>query len=319
MTLGAEGYIGYAPETTEGTSVAPTKFIPVRTFEFEDSDDDIILDQVRQSRDRSVALPAPYSVSGSMELDFIPTDILPLLEAAFGAVAVTSAYGASTSGYQHVMAAGNSEPTFTFEESKGSSVVIMRRIGVRVNTLEMKAAFGEVCTLNMGLEGLTRNKEASASTPSYTEVNPLHFDGVSVKLGGTASADFKDFTFMVGNNNERIGTLQTTRAYKRQTYGMRDVTLSATLDFEDDTEFDRFFAGTYFDVELHFRGDAFEGAFRHYAKVVIPKVKWKKIGAPVSADYIEQSVEATILKAAGSAICTLTVINNETASEAGLA
>ncbi len=39
MALGPIGYVGYGKETTEGTQVAPTIFLPVMSFNFEDTNE----------------------------------------------------------------------------------------------------------------------------------------------------------------------------------------------------------------------------------------------------------------------------------------
>src|SRR4051812_45000812 len=115
MSLGALGYVGYGVESVEGTAVAPTFYLPVNSFSFDDSNDFIVPDQIRGSRDRSIAMAAPYAVSGSAELDLIPTDIGLLLKSAFCATIVSSSY--SGGGYQHVFTPGSTEPTLTFESS----------------------------------------------------------------------------------------------------------------------------------------------------------------------------------------------------------
>jgi len=94
--------------------------------------------------------------------------------------------------------------------------------------------------------------------------------------------------------------------------GMREVTLALTLDFTDDAEYDRFNAGATFEVQLHLEGEVITGAVKHTLSITIPEVRWTKVGVPLSAgDYLEQSVEATITKAAGSDIFTAVLVNNE--------
>jgi hypothetical protein len=146
MTLGALGYVGYAVETTEGTPVAPTIFLPVSSFNFEDTNDYIVPDQIRGTRDRSVLMPSPYMTSGAMDMELIPNGIAPLLRSAFaagGALVTSSAYAGG--GYQHVFVPGGTSPTFTFESS-AADILVMRYGGIRVNTLEINAAFGEIVT-----------------------------------------------------------------------------------------------------------------------------------------------------------------------------
>src|SRR5688500_4414512 len=115
MSLGALGYIGYGREATPGTPVAPTRFLPASSFSFEDSDDYILPEQIRGSRDASVAMPAPFNVSGSMDMELIPADIGALLESAFSATVATSAYAGG--GYEHTFTPGSEDVAVTIESS----------------------------------------------------------------------------------------------------------------------------------------------------------------------------------------------------------
>jgi hypothetical protein len=115
------------------------------------------------------------------------------------------------------------------------------------------------------------------------------------------SARFREAEIMVGNNLERIGTLRKTRSWRRTALGMRDTGLSATLDFTDAAEYDRFLAETEFVVKLHMEsgtsGLPLMGSNKPLLEIVLNRVRWNKVGIALSAgDYLEQSVEALVLK-----------------------
>jgi len=311
MSLGALGYVGYGRESTAGTAVAPTRFLPASAFSFEDSDDYMLPEQIRGSRDFSVAMAAPYNVSGSLDMELIPHDIGALLESAFAATVTSGAYAGG--GYQHDFTPGSEDVSLTFESS-ANGILVMRYAGCRVNTLEIAGAFGEIVTASFGLEGTGRARQGSESSPTYAAVDPFHFSGASVMTGGTENGTVKEFTFGVNNNIERIGTLRKTRSWKRMAFGMREVTLSLTLDFTDNAEYLRFEAGQTFEVQLHLEGGFISGSSgpKHTLHITIPNVRWTKVGVPLSAgDYLEQSVEATITKPAGAGIFTAKLVNNQ--------
>ena len=315
MSLGALGYVGYGREATEGVPVAPTRFLPVSSFSFEDSDDYMLPEQIRGSRDFSVAMPAPFNVSGGMDMELIPHDIGALLESAFCATVTSGSYAGG--GYSHDFVPGSESVTMTFESS-ANGILVMRYAGVRVNTLEIKAAHGEIVTASFGLEGTLREKQADESTGiTYAPVDPFHFSGASVSTCGVTNDTVKEFTFGVNNNVERIGTLRKTRGWKRVALGMREVSLSLTLDFTDDAEYVRFNNGEIFDVVIHLEGGFVSGSSgpKHTLAITIPNVRWTKVGVPLSAgDYLEQSVEATITKPKdGSDIFTARLVNGENA------
>lgn len=316
MSLGALGYVGYGVETTEGTTVAPTIFLPVSSFSFEDTNDYIIPDQIRGTRDRYVLMAAPYMTSGSMDMELVATGIGPLLRSAFaagGAGVTTSAYAGG--GFQHVIVPGSTSPTFTFESS-AADILVMRYGGIRVNTLEISGAFGEIVTASWGLEGTTRVKHTGPTAESYTAQEPFSFTGASVKVAGTEVGNVKSFTASVGNNLERIGTLRKTRSWKRTALGMRDLGLSLAMDFTDTADYDLFLAETEFSVEIHLEAKSVSPFTTGKPTLVLsyPRVRWGSVGVPLStADYLEQTVEAIVMRpeAAGNAV-NVTLVNGET-------
>lgn len=320
--IGALGYVGYAVETVEGTAVAPTRFLPVTSASFNDSNDYNSPLTIRGSRDINLALSAPYSVEGSIELPWLVSDIEPLLKSAFAATVNSSAY--SGGGYTHTFTPGNTSPTFTFETSR-QGYLMMRHTGVRVNTFELKGSFGEVVTASIGLDGIDRVKyTGSAATPSYhtTSTSPLHFDRAKVQIGGSDNATVKEWTFNVNNNVEHIGTLRTTRAYSRVALGPREIGLSMTLDFQDATEYDRLLNDTEFAVQLYMEGPTGIGAggtSRTSLKIDLPRVRYRTVGVPMNAgDFLSQDIECTVLQPNGGNIATVT-LNNATNGTAAFA
>jgi hypothetical protein len=317
MSLVDVGYVGYGIESTEGTLVAPTIFLPVSSFSFDSTDDNIIPSQIRGSRDNYVSMVSPYAVSGSMELELPPEGIRPLLKSAFASEGTINTSAYSGGGYQTVFTPGASlTPTFTFESS-AADILFMRYGGIRVNTMEITSNFGEIVTASFGLEGTTRAKEVSGTGESYAQVLPFHFTGSSIRRNGLEVGNIKNFTFGINNNIDRIGTLRATRSWKRTALGKREVTLSCTMDFTDTSDYDLFLAGTEFSVELLLQGDVIPSATGRYTlRIEIPRVKWNMVNAPLSAgDYIEQSVEATILRPMNNdPILTATVVNSESAA-----
>jgi len=318
MTLGALGYVGYGKETTEGVTVAPTIFLPVSSFSFEDTNDYIVPDQIRHGRDRSVLVAAPYSTSGTMDMELITTGFGPLLRSALSAPDAGIATTAYTGGgYQHVITPGSSGPTFTFEGSL-ADILVMRYGGIRVNTLEVSAAFGEIATASFGLEGTTRVKQLTPATVLDIPETPLAFSGASVKVAGANVANVKAFTWNIGNNLDRIGTLRKTRSWSRTALGLRDVGLSLTLDFTNTADYDLFLNETEFSVQLHLEGPTAPAGSAGWTTarpalvLDFPRVRWGSVGVPLSStDYLEQSVEAVVMKPAtgGAAIMTATLVS----------
>jgi hypothetical protein len=316
MSIGALGYVGYAPEVTEGVTVAPTIFLPVSSFNFDNTNDFLIPDQTRGSRDRYIAMEAPFATSGSMDLELVPNGISGLLRSAFSSAAglvASSAYAGG--GYEHIFTPGSASPTFTFE-ANAADILIVRYGGVRVNTLEINAAFGEIVTSSWGLEGTTFAKHTGgAASETFAVQLPFHFSGANLLRNGVEVGTVKSFNFTVGNNIDRVGTLRKTRNWKRTVLGMRDVGLSTTLDFDSDDEFDLWAAGTEFEVQLHLEAGFITGSSgpKNTLVIDIPRVKWNTNNHPLSpGDILEESAEATILRPMnGDPIFVATLVNSE--------
>jgi len=316
--IGALGYVGLAKESVEGTRIAPTKFLAANSVSFNDSNDYLNPLQIRGIRDSGVAIAAPYQIAGSMEMAMVAEDIGGLLQSAFAANINSSAY--TGGGYTHVFdPIANASPTFSVETSTaGPSPLIMSYNGVRVNTMELKATFGELVMASFGLDGVGRAKQGGAASPTYAASSfyPLAFSGASVDIAGSASNAVKDFTFNVNNNVEHIGTLRTTRSYYRVALGPREMTLSMALDFADTAEYDRLLNDTEFAVSLYMLGPVgvgTSGLSNMSLRIDLPRVKYKTVGVPISAsDFITQDVECTVLKpTSATSICTVTLINNQ--------
>lgn len=314
-SLASVGYVGYAVEAVEGDLASPTIFLPVSAFNFDSTNDYIIPEQLRGSRDRYISMAAPYAVSGTMDMELVPNGIRPLLKSAFAVAGTVSPTGYSGGGYQSVFTPGSNDgETFSFESS-AADILVMRYGGIRVNTLEISAAFGEIVTASWGLEGTTRAKQSGTTSESYASVLPFHFTGASVGINGTTVSNIKNFTFNVGNNLERIGTLRATRDWYRTTFGMRDIGFTATMDFQNTADYDLFLAETEFTVDILLESTDLipTTSNPNVLRIQIPRVRWNMINAPLSAgEFIEQSVEANIMRPMNNdPIALVTLVNNE--------
>ncbi len=310
------GQVGYGLETTEGVIVAPTIALPVNSFDISSTNTYITPRQIRGSRDVYVKMPSAYSVSGTMAMELASPGVGPLWISALSARGgvTTSAY--SGGGYQHVLVPGNDSPTFSFETS-AADILIMQYGGIRINTLDIHAAFDEIVTASFGLEGTTRAKKTVQTKTSLTgdTTNPFHFIGASAKLGGVAMGNVKLFDFTLGSNIDRVGVLNKTRAWNRTNLGARDVGLTATFDFQNGNDYDHFLAEDEFDVEIHLEGDYIAGTSgpKHTVKIAIPRVSWRMVNAPLTAgSLIEQAVEAVIVrKMDQTPVVTVTLVTTD--------
>jgi hypothetical protein len=259
-------------------------------------------------------MTSAYSVSGTMDMELVPEGIRLLLKSAFSHEGTITPSALGSGAYESEFTPGNSgADTFSFETSAGD-ILVMRYGGVRINTLDITSNFNEIVTASFGLEGTTREKQGSTTSESYAETLPFHFTGSSVEVDSVEKANVKSFTFTVGNNIDRVGTLRKTRSWRRTTLGNRDVGLSMTLDFDSDDEYDQFLAEDEFSVALDLEGEEIGSSGTNaLLRIEIPRVRFNMIGLPLTAgDNLEQSVETLILKPLnGDPIFTATLRSSE--------
>src|SRR3972149_3855518 len=316
MALGENGYVGFGVESVPGEAASITHYLPtVRAFTGEDTDDDMAPEYIHDSRDLTVSMPGPKSVSGTMETDLTTVDIVPLLQSAWGATATDgSAY--SGGGYQFDFVPGAKVVAVTVE-SNSDDLLVKTYTGVRIDGLEIKAAYGELVTASWNLEGVDNLTSAEEpDSPTYTDTSPLSFTGAEVFIDGTQSATIKDVTFGVNGNHERIGVLRKTRAWSRMSHGRRDIMLSFTADFINADEVDRFDAADWFEVILNFEGDTV-GTNVERLTITLPKCRYIRGGGPLQPGQLEQSLECRVLKPVGQAIFTATLISKQNSALAG--
>lgn len=314
--VGALGYVGYGTEVTEGVAVAPTIFLAVDSASFPDTNDYLYPIQVKGSRFHNVAMPAPFNITGTIEMEAVPDGIGKLLRSAFAAGGApnisTSAY--SGGGYTHVLTPGLLSDTFTFETS-AQNYLMMRYSGCRVNTLELKSSFGEIVKATWGIDGVGRASQVTPTSPSYaaSAVTPFHFDAAVVSIAGSTSTVVKDITLSTNNNVSHIGTLRATRAYKRVAFGVFDMTGKMTLDFQDGTEHARLLDDSEFALSYYVEGPTLNpGTGKTSLLINMPRVKYRTSGIPINAgDFISQDIDITMLQPSGGSIATVTLVCND--------
>lgn len=315
--LGSDGYIGYGVESQEGTTVAPTKFLILTSIDFPDTNEYIIPDEISGSRFRGTRMSSAYNTSGTAEGNFYPNNVAELLKSVFAAGSGNTTSSPYSGGaYQHVFIPGKVSPTLSFEVGVDDPLLVRRFGGIRVNTLEVNAAFNEIVNCSYGLEGTTREIIQSVTSPhvSANRVDPFHFTGAGVYRNGSPVGTVKSLTLSFGNNIERIGTLQKTRNWRRTALGLYDVSASGTIDFDGIDEYQLFLDEEEFELRVNFEGPEISPGVRYTFDIVFPRTSYNTIGTPFSAGQIvEQSFEAAILEPQDGVtpIFTATLVNVE--------
>lgn len=254
LKSGLMAQIGYAKESTAGTIVTPTKFVP------------LVSESLSQERERleSSAIIAGrrfltseqwnggnVTVGGDVQHELFQRGVGHLFEAMLGSVA-TSGSGP----YTHTFTPGDL-PSLTVQVGRpgvGGTVHPFTYAGCKVASWELACSAGEIATVGLTLVGMTETTATALASASYTaeQAKPFKFNHGAVTIGGS-SANVRSLT-LSGDN----GLADDRRFIGSQTIsepleaGLRTVDGSMEVEFTDLTQYDRYVNGDEFAIVLAF-------------------------------------------------------------------
>lgn len=287
------GYFGIGVETTPGTSVPPTKFLPVKDVDFPVDVSFIDIDEIRGSRQGGQKFDGPVETSVTATSSFYPSLAMGvLLKGLFGADSA-ALVAPSTTVYKHTFGDASSLPSISMERSDTTAAggVLLQRVpGCKVESIGFSCAFGEDVEVSISAQGLTFPETPAGRPGSFTwpSADPFMYTGASVKIDGVDNLFFKSIDFEFTNTLERQATLRKTRNAYRMYEGGMDVTLSGTLVFEDTSLYTKFQNSTYLTVAVDFEGATIDApnSLKYGAHFDFPKVKVSNHSMPMSAGEV---------------------------------
>lgn len=240
--IGAAGILGVAFETTPGTYVAPTKFIPFRSESLAWKQETIWRRAVRGVADPLGAVAGNGSFDGDIEIEALHDCMIYFIYASRVSVAKT---GAGPYTY-------NATPTAQATTTSGRtlSITIVRN-GVVFGYTNCSVTKSEY-TVDNGLliakYSIIGSDESTQSAPTPTWPTSVPFGaGMYTMEIPTASAvtDTDAFTFSIDDSGQQNYRLRSTgRGPAFASFGDRTIELSMTRDFQNRTEYDDFKALT---------------------------------------------------------------------------
>jgi len=301
MAQASLGYFGFAKETTEGTAVAPTVFLPVKDVDFPIENEPIEIMEINRDRAAYTNMDGPIRPNVSFTAACYPHSSTGLiLQGLFGSVAHALATP-STTVYNHTFSSAGSLPSFSMERSDnptlGQGVLFQRVNGVKIESVGFTASYGEDVEMRVSAQGLDFPSTPASKPASFTnapDMDPFIFSGASVTVDGTPNNLFKSLDFEFTNTLERQETLRGQRtAYRIYEGGLR-CTLSGTMAYDDNSIYDLLKNSTYFALVATFTGATIDvtNSKKHQLTFSWPKLKVNTIGLPMTAgDTIEADVD----------------------------
>ena len=193
------------------------------------------------------------NVGGSIDLPLLYEGTGMLLKAAIGAVTTTDLGASEDPRYQHdYEPSSNGElPSLSIglQRGTGSYEVFL---GCKVATMGISGTAGEEVTASFEVIAQNADARGSATTSSFGSGRQIfHFE--SGDLGyNSATYKMKSFELSLDNKLERRNVLGDKKTLEPITNDVKDITLSVTLEMEDNALYTAYLNGTQSDVEFTF-------------------------------------------------------------------
>lgn len=240
-SIGAEGYVGIAFETTANTYVAPTKFFPIRSESLGWVQNTNWRRVIRGTADVIGAVPGNGNVEGDLDVELL-SDVLPyFLRCSRGTLVKTGAAAPYT--YDHTPA-HNAVPPKTMSITVVRAGVAFGYVGCVVASM----AFGidnDMGTMTFSIVGTAEQSVAVPAAPAYAGDTPYGSGDWNIQVPtATQVFDSDNFSLEINDNATPQNRLKNALGAQFVSFGERDVTLSLDRDFESRAEFDAFKALT---------------------------------------------------------------------------
>lgn len=249
MGTGLNSQFGIAVESTVGTYATVDRFLEFNQESIQYNQERMWPSGLRPGRrTRSGFLLGTYDVNGQSTHELTAESQGILWELAFGTV--------NTSGagpYTHVFTPGALSSASVQIAKPGDTILPHTFLGMRVQGWTLDATVGQIPTLRIDWQGTKQDNTESLETASYSTLTRLSFtQGVFTVAGSEVCVD--DVS-IVGNNNLNVDykiCSDTPGGPTVREADYREYTGSATADFVDNTQYNRFVNGDNVALSLVF-------------------------------------------------------------------
>jgi hypothetical protein len=217
--LSNQSFIGLALETTFGTAVSATSYVPFTSESLAGKPNIKNIPSIRQTRSEMTAkFTGPYEVSGDLVFPFYPTSGGILLAGALG----HDTYSTST---HNLTVSDGALPSFTIEkylagvtDATVAGAASNQFAGMVVSKYSMKLAVEAAAECTVTFMG-QQNAFIAPSSPSFgSDVTPYSLLHISVTIGGTSSPFITAVDLDIDNSAKALTTFQNSR-YPALVYG----------------------------------------------------------------------------------------------------
>jgi len=239
VTIGAEGYIGIALETTPSEYEAPTKFFPIRNESLTWSQNTNQRRVIRGTADVIGAVPGNGNVEGDIDMELL-SDVLPyFLMCARGTLIQDDGPEAGSFQYNFVPAHNAVAPnTMSITIVRGEEA--FGYVGCVVAS-QNYSVDNDMAVVTFTVLGTSEESVAAPAAPIYTDDVPYGAGMWKIQIPtDTQIYDADSFSFEVDDNGEVQNRLKDELGAQFISFGERNTSLSLDRDFENRDEYNDF-------------------------------------------------------------------------------
>lgn len=255
------------------------------------------------------------SVGGDISIEAKPVQLGVVLNAALQRTATVT----SASVYAHTFkprtsdfSAGCPETPFTYMKylNTGSAHLYS---DLNASNMTMEIANSELVRASMSVVGGTFSQTAAIAA-SYTVQDALDWAVSSVSFGAAAKTNIRQMTLTINNALEAKHAMGETDRFPNRIRrsGMREISVSGTLCFDDQTEFQQFLSQTEQRVQINLRGRTeIQSGYVDSVLIDIPSMRFTEFPQSVGGPgELEVSFNAAAVYNTGSGnSLTVTLVN----------
>lgn len=239
LSIGAEGYVGIAIESTPGQYEAPTKFFPIRSEGLSWTQNTNQRRVIRGTADVIGAVAGNGNVEGDIDTELL-ADVLPYFLLCARGVLTASVGGG---GYEFVPLHGALAPN-TMSITVVRSGQAFGYIGCVVSSMSF-GVDNDMATSTFTMLGMREESVTIPAAPVYGDDEPYGSGQWVIQIPTeTQVFDTDGFSFEIDDSGEVQNRLKDELGAQFVAFGERDVTLSVDRDFTSRDEYDEFKALT---------------------------------------------------------------------------
>ncbi|HET7486837.1 MAG TPA: phage tail tube protein [Acidimicrobiales bacterium] len=185
MAGGADCQFGFVSETTPGTALTVTKFLPIVSEKIQRNPNYIDTKTLSARRVLRITRPGAAEIGGPVRLELANTTLATLLRHMFGTIATTGA-----GPFTHTASPGDlTGKAMTMQVGRPDSTGVVRAFtyaGCKIKNWKIAAQIGEIANLDLDIVGMTETTATALATAAYDATwSPFTFVEGSVTVAGS--------------------------------------------------------------------------------------------------------------------------------------